>query len=291
MTTRNSVTGEHIPDSKTSQGTNSLFILLSKENIDRVMSDLRHFIFPDVYLSREESDPATIYQQLLHSIIQQMHVLIEAGLSIRPSDSGIRLSCIDITKQFVEELPRIQEMLISDVEAVRRNDPAATSRIEIICCYPAITVMLHYRIAHILYKIGIPLLPRMITEHAHSITGIDIHPAAQIGKSFGIDHGTGIVIGETTIIGDDVMIYQGVTLGAKNFHKSEEGDILNIPRHPIIEDHVTIYSNSTILGRIRIGHDTIIGGNLWITKDIAPYSRVRQSKPQKFSGFIDGEGI
>ncbi len=138
--------------------------------------------------------------------------------------------------------------------------------------------MVHYRSAHVLLKLGIPVIPRVITELAHSTTGIDINPGATIGEYFAIDHGTGVVIGETCIIGNHVTLYQGVTLGAKNFSLDSNGHPLNIPRHPIIEDNVTIYSNSTILGRITVGHDSVIGGNIWLTHSVEPWSRIVQQK-------------
>ena len=150
--------------------------------------------------------------------------------------------------------------------------------------------MTHYRIAHVLHKMQVPVIPRIITELAHSKTGIDIHPGATIGEYFAIDHGTGVVIGETSIIGNHVTLYQGVTLGAKSFKYDAEGNMLNIPRHPIIEDNVTIYSNASILGRITIGHHSVIGGNIWVTNDIPPYSRIQQSKAVDLS-FQGGLGI
>ena len=170
------------------------------------------------------------------------------------------------------------------------NDPAATNYGEVIFCYPSLNAMTHYRIAHVLHQMAVPVIPRIITELAHSKTGIDIHPGAQIGEYFSIDHGTGVVIGETTIIGNHVALYQGVTLGAKSFKYDEQGNMLNIPRHPILEDNVTVYSNSSILGRITIGHDSIIGGNIWLTHDIPPHSRILQSKAVD-AGFSGGLGI
>jgi serine O-acetyltransferase len=150
--------------------------------------------------------------------------------------------------------------------------------------------MTHYRIAHKLHQLQVPVIPRIITEQAHSKTGIDIHPGAQIGEYFAIDHGTGVVIGETAIIGNHVTLYQGVTLGAKSFKYDENGNMLNIPRHPILEDHVTVYSNASILGRITIGHDSVIGGNIWVTHSVPPYSRIQQSKAVDVA-FQDGAGI
>jgi serine O-acetyltransferase len=150
--------------------------------------------------------------------------------------------------------------------------------------------MLYYRTAHELYLLGVPVIPRMLTEYAHSMTGIDIHPAAVIGDHFAIDHGTGVVIGETTIIGSHVTLYQGVTLGAKNFSYDTEGHPLRIPRHPILEDNVTVYSNASILGRITIGEGSVIGGNVWLTHSVPKHSRILQGKVQDLT-FTDGAGI
>ncbi|MFI3322239.1 MAG: serine O-acetyltransferase EpsC [Rikenellaceae bacterium] len=186
-----------------------------------------------------------------------------------------------IAEQFIESITDIKSMLITDVEAMYKADPAATSYGEVVFCYPSIVAMIHHRIAHRLYELKVPIIPRIISEIAHSKTGIDIHPAAQIGRYFAIDHGTGVVIGETTIIGENVVIYQGVTLGAKGFRYDENGNIINIPRHPIIEDNVKIYSNSSILGRITVGHDSVIGGNVWIDCDVEPYSKIIQAKETK----------
>jgi serine O-acetyltransferase len=170
------------------------------------------------------------------------------------------------------------------------NDPAVRNFGEVIFCYPVVQAMVHYRVAHELLKMNIPVIPRIITELAHSATGIDIHPGAQIGEYFSIDHGTGVVIGETCIIGNHVTLYQGVTLGAKNFFLDSHGHPMNIPRHPIIEDNVTIYSNSTILGRITVGHDSIIGGNVWLTYSVPAESHILQSKAVSAT-FTDGLGI
>ena len=181
---------------------------------------------------------------------------------------------------FWAELPAISRLVNTDVDAVLHNDPAVTDRGEGILSYPVTFAMVHYRAAHVLYHLGIPRIPRMLTELAHSRTGIDIHPAATIGDYFCIDHGTGVVIGETTIIGSHVVLYQGVTLGAKNFEYDEQGRPIDIPRHPILEDRVTVYSNTSILGRVTIGHDTVIGGNVWLTQDVPANSIVLQSTPE-----------
>ena len=191
---------------------------------------------------------------------------------------------------FMEKLPRIRELLGTDVEAIAHNDPAVKSTQEIVYCYPAVTAMLYYRTAHALHLLGVPVIPRMLTEYAHSHTGIDIHPGAVIGDHFAIDHGTGIVIGETSIIGSHVTLYQGVTLGARNFTYDKDGKPLNLPRHPILEDGVTVYSNSSILGRVTIGKDSVIGGNVWLTRSVPEKSRILQGKTQDFA-FSDGAGI
>lgn len=182
--------------------------------------------------------------------------------------------------EFYAQLPEIARLIQTDVDAVLHNDPAVSDRGEVILSYPLPFAMIHYRTAHVLYRLGVPRIPRMLTELAHSRTGIDIHPAAQIGEYFCIDHGTGVVIGETTIIGSHVVLYQGVTLGAKNFEFDDQGRPKDLPRHPILEDHVTVYSNTSILGRVRIGANTVIGGNVWLTQDVPANSIVLQSNPE-----------
>jgi serine O-acetyltransferase len=205
-------------------------------------------------------------------------------------DKQVEEESVAILKQFIEALPEIKRLLFTDVMAIFDNDPAVHNYSEVIFCYPVVQTMIHYRIAHQLHISGVPILPRILTELAHSTTGIDIHPGAQIGEYFSIDHGTGVVIGETCIIGHHVTIYQGVTLGAKNFQVDDQGRPVNVPRHPIIGDHVTIYANSTILGRITIGSNTVIGGNIWLTHSVPPGSRILQSKAVDVS-FTHGLGI
>lgn len=196
-----------------------------------------------------------------------------------------------IASQFVRQLAEMRRLLITDANAAYLGDPAASSVGEVIFCYPAIRAISSYRIAHSLYQLGVPLIPRIITEMAHSETGIDIHPEAIIGECFTIDHGTGVVIGSTSIIGNNVKLYQGVTLGAKSFPLDEDGNpVKGIPRHPIVEDNVIVYSNATILGRITIGHDSVIGGNIWVTNDLPPFSKVIQTKSRN-AEFINGAGI
>ena len=183
---------------------------------------------------------------------------------------------MNVALQLVERLPEIKRLLFTDVQAIYDNDPAAENFGEVILSYPVVQAMVHYRLAHQLVMLEVPVLPRIITELAHSDTGIDINPGAKIGEYFAIDHGTGVVIGETCIIGNHVTLYQGVTLGAKNFTLDGEGHPVNEPRHPILEDHVTVYANATILGRITVGHNTVVGGNIWLTESVPPYSRIVQ---------------
>ena len=196
-----------------------------------------------------------------------------------------------LASDFISFLPEIRRMLITDVEAAYLGDPAANSQSEVIYCYPTIRAIINHRVGHQLLKLGVPLIPRIISEMGHSETGIDIHPGAQIGESFTIDHGTGVVIGSTCIIGNNVKLYQGVTLGAKSFPLDAEGNpIKGIPRHPIVEDNVIIYAQATILGRIRIGANSVIGGNVWVTNSLPPNSKIIQFKAKE-ADFNDGAGI
>lgn len=188
----------------------------------------------------------------------------------------------ELAATFISRLPALRRILATDVEAAYNGDPAAQSYGEIISCYPIIKAITNYRIAHELLLLGVPLIPRIITEMAHSETGIDIHPGATIGHHFTIDHGTGVVIGATCIIGNYVKLYQGVTLGAKSFPLDENGHpIKGIPRHPILEDHVIVYSNATVLGRITLARGTVIGGNLWVTESTQPGQHLVQARRQE----------
>ena len=202
------------------------------------------------------------------------------------SDDERDESCLAIAEQkaaeFIEYLPELRGVLYKDVLATYDADPAAKNLGEIIFAYPGIRAMINYRIAHRLFEMKIPVLPRIITEMAHSKTGIDIHPGAAIGEYFFMDHGTGIVIGETCIIGNHVSLYQGVTLGAKSFTLDHNGNpIKDIPRHPIIKDNVTIYAGATLLGRITVGEGAIIGGNVWLTEDVPAGAKCTQKKSSK----------
>ncbi|MBQ7608719.1 MAG: serine acetyltransferase [Desulfovibrionaceae bacterium] len=183
------------------------------------------------------------------------------------------------TINLIQEIPKIRDLLALDAQAAYEGDPAASSPAETIFCYPSLYAMVHHRIAHVLYENKVPLIPRMIQEMAHSHTGIDIHPGASIGSHFFIDHGTGVVIGETSIIGDHCRLYQGVTLGALSFPKNADGTLVKgFARHPILGNKVTVYAGATILGRIHIGDKCVIGGNVWVTEDIPEGSHVVQGK-------------
>ncbi|MDP3088779.1 MAG: serine O-acetyltransferase EpsC [Methylotenera sp.] len=185
---------------------------------------------------------------------------------------------IDIVRQFANQLPTIRTLLDSDIKAAYEGDPAARCVDEVLVCYPGILAMIHYRLAHALHSSGLPLIARMISELAHSATGIDIHPGADIDESFFIDHGTGVVIGETTIIGKHVRIYQAVTLGAKRFPTDDDGNLLKgKARHPIVQDGVVIYAGATVLGRITIGRGSTIGGNVWLTHSVPENSNITQA--------------
>lgn len=251
-------------------------------SLREVMLLLRKVIFPGFFGSEQEAQVDSIQYYTgvyLEQIYDLLHEQIYNGLCFevdRCCDSKDRASRIAI--DFINKIPYIKYLLSTDVKAILDGDPAAKSLSEIIFCYPAVHAILHQRVAHELLKLGVPVLPRIITEMAHSETGIDIHPGAQIGEYFSIDHGTGIVVGQTAIIGNHVRLYQGVTLGAKNFTLDEEGLPIDVPRHPIIEDYVTIYSNASILGRITIGKGSVIGGNIWLTHSVPPNSKVLQTR-------------
>ena len=268
--------------------------LPSVEEVRRIVTLCKGILFTDYFNKRQTESRVRSYHigvsmEELYTLLRRQ---IARGLQFCEdcSEEDVPEGAEEMALQFIDELPEVKRLLYTDVEAMFRNDPAATNYGEVIYCYPVVNTMVHYRIAHVLHQMQVPVIPRIITEQAHSKTGIDIHPGARIGEYFAIDHGTGVVIGETTIIGNHVTLYQGVTLGAKSFKYDEHGNMLNVPRHPIIEDNVTIYSNASILGRITIGHDSVIGGNIWVTNDLPPYSRVQQSKAVE-SSFQGGLGI
>lgn len=197
-----------------------------------------------------------------------------------------------VVRAFAARLPDVRESVLADVRAAFDGDPSATTTAEILLSYPGIKAIFHHRLAHELYKLGAPIVARIISEIAHSVTGIDIHPGAEIGRSFFIDHGTGVVIGETAVIGERVRLYQAVTLGAKRFDVDETGALVKgIPRHPIVQDDVVIYAGATILGRVTIGRGSIIGGSVWLTNSVPPGSYIVQARARSETTFVDGAGI
>ena len=272
--------------------------LPSIEQVERIVNLVKDIIFPD-YMGKRQSDESIRSYHIGECVVELNRRLIKQiahGLQFCEDCEAISTKekayeeANRLALAFINELPEIKRLLYTDVKAMFDNDPAAPNFGEVIFCYPVVNAMTHYRIAHKLHELKVPVIPRIITEQAHSKTGIDIHPGATIGEYFAIDHGTGVVIGETCIIGNHVTLYQGVTLGAKSFKYDENGNMLNVPRHPIIEDHVTVYSNASILGRITIGHHSVIGGNIWVTNDVPPYSRIQQSKAVD-AAFNGGLGI
>jgi len=248
----------------------------------KVMNLIRMVIFPGFFGSEQEAHIDSmqyytgVHLEQIYDILQEQ---IYYGLCFDVQTcSNSKEKSSEIAIEFVNQIAHIKYLLSTDVKAILDGDPAAKSPSEVIFCYPAIQAILYQRVAHVLLKLGVSVIPRIITEMAHSDTGIDIHPGAQIGEYFSIDHGTGVVIGETAIIGNHVRLYQGVTLGAKSFTYDEKGLPMDIPRHPIIEDYVTIYSNASILGRITIGKGSVIGGNIWLTYSVPPNSKVLQTR-------------
>lgn len=251
--------------------------LPSGKILEEIVMLLRVILFPGYYGNSSVNIHTLHYhigvdvERLYHLLSQQ----IQAGLCFMEYNADDKCNCNikqiaqKLSSQLIERLPAIREVLSTDVIAAFNGDPAAESTSEVISCYPIIKTLTNYRVAHELALLGVPLIPRMLTELAHSETGIDIHPNARIGKYFTIDHGTGVVIGATCVIGDNVKIYQGVTLGAKSFPLDAEGNpIKGIPRHPIIGNNVVIYANATVLGRITIGNGCVIGANMWVTEDM-----------------------
>ena len=256
--------------------------LPSGKVLEEIIDLSRSIIFPG-YFGRSNINKHTIRYHL-GMAVEKLSKLLEdqilAGLCFSCPKSGkgentaCKLKAKEMAFRLIERLPEIRRVLATDVEAAFNGDPAAENFGEIISCYPVIKALTNYRIAHELHLIGVPLIPRIISEMAHSETGIDIHPAASIGNHFTIDHGTGVVIGATCIIGNNVKLYQGVTLGAKSFPCDENGNpIKGIPRHPILEDGVIVYSNATILGRITIGRGSVVGANIWVTESMQPNSK------------------
>lgn len=259
--------------------------LPSREAIAQVVQGLSAALFPTHYGRPDLSDESIDYYvgNTLHGALAILSEQVRRGLFFANDanaehDEDLADTAIEITRRFAAQLPDIRALLVSDLQAAFHGDPAATSAAEILLCYPGITAIIHHRLAHALFQLGAPLLARLIADIAHSRTGIDIHPGAQIGPSFFIDHGTGVVIGETTVIGQGVRLYQAVTLGAKRFPTDEDGHLIKgHARHPIVEDDVVIYAGATVLGRITIGKGSTIGGNVWLTQSVPPGSNVSQA--------------
>lgn len=258
--------------------------LPSAKELEEIIDLARAILFPG-YFGKSSVNIHTIQYQIgvsmerLHKLLtQQILAGLCFGLMTDECECQSEIPCHEtasaLALKVIEKLPEIRRILATDVEAAYNGDPAADSFSEIISCYPVIKALTNYRLAHELVLLGVPLIPRMMTEMAHSETGIDIHPAATIGEHFTIDHGTGVVIGATCIIGNNVKLYQGVTLGAKSFPLDANGNpIKGIPRHPILEDNVIIYANATILGRITIGKGSVVGANVWVTKNMRPNTK------------------
>ena len=254
----------------------------SVSSVREIMNLLRAILFPGFFGDGHTKSSLSAQYSIEVCLEQAYDLLYEQIINSlcfeNSEESCCKEEAASVTVAFINRLPQIKYLLSTDVKAMLDGDPAAKSVSEIIFCYPAIRAIMHQRVAHELYNLHVPVLPRIITEMAHSDTGIDLHPGASIGEFFSIDHGTGVVVGQTAIIGNHVQLYQGVTLGAKSFTLDENGLPMDVPRHPIIEDHVTIYSNTSVLGRITIGKGSVIGGNIWLTHSVPPYSKVVQSK-------------
>jgi serine O-acetyltransferase len=259
--------------------------LPAREALASIVETLKGVLFPmrlGPHDLRQESENFYVGHALdsaLHGLFAQAQLELQyRDRHLSRDDANIASRAGVAVRAFAARLPEIRTLLDSDVLAAYHGDPAAGSVDEVLLCYPGILAMIHHRLAHELYKLDLRLLARIVAELAHGATGIDIHPGAQIGRGFFIDHGTGVVIGETTVIGDHVRVYQAVTLGAKRFPRDAEGHLeKGGARHPIVEDEVVIYAGATILGRVTLGRGAVIGGNVWLTHDVAPGANVTQA--------------
>jgi serine O-acetyltransferase len=272
--------------------------LPSREAIAEIVEGLvsvlypRHFGPPGLTPDTTDEFLARTLENSLRSLQEQVRreLQLVAGNGDQ-SSVALEPRAFEITSEFAASLPKARALLDTDIRAAYEGDPAAKSLDEIVFCYPGVAAVIRHRLAHQLYLLGVPMLARIIAEIAHSQTAIDIHPGAEIGESFFIDHGTGVVIGETAVIGRHVRLYQAVTLGAKRFEVDEHGALIkNYARHPILEDDVVIYAGATVLGRITIGRGSAIGGNVWLTHSVPPGSNITQAKVRTES-FDDGGGI
>ncbi|NJD05884.1 MAG: serine acetyltransferase [Methylococcaceae bacterium] len=270
--------------------------LPSRKALGRIIEDLSAVLFPNRLGAGDLNDEGVDYfvGHTLDASLRALYDQVRRELRFVAEQQGaaewdVAERAADITRRFAACLPAIRLLLESDIEAAYQGDPAALSVDEVLVCYPGITAVTHHRMAHELHRLGARLVARTVSEIAHSATGIDIHPGAQIGRSFFIDHGTGVVIGETAVIGDRVRLYQAVTLGAKRFPTDEQGNLLKgNARHPIVGDDVVIYAGATILGRITIGAGSTIGGNVWLTRSVAPGSVITQAVVR--DEFFEGGG-
>ena len=261
-------------------------VLPSRDAVIALVEDLRSVLFPGYFGTSDLNDESLHYYvgATLARAMQSLEEQIRRGVAFgERHDYETCEHCArtaqQVTKSFLGKIPEIRRLVRSDVDAAYEGDPALKSKDEAIFAYPGIWAVTNQRIAHELHVLGVPLIPRIITEHAHALTGIDIHPGAAIGEKFFIDHGTGVVVGETAVLGRNVRLYQGVTLGAKSFPLDAQGNpIKGIPRHPIVEDDVVVYAGATILGRITIGQGSSVGGNVWLTSSVPPGTRVTQAE-------------
>ena len=269
----------------------------SRTALATIIGQLKGVLFPlrlgppDLRQESEDFHVAHALDTALHALLRQVRIELRYSAALRQlAGTDIERQALDATRTFGAALPGIRVLLDSDVIAAYQGDPAARSVDEVLLCYPGILAMIHYRLAHCLYGLGLPLLARIIAELAHAETGIDIHPGATIGAGFFIDHGTGVVIGETAVIGQRVRLYQAVTLGAKRFPANADGTLQKgLPRHPVLEDDVVIYAGATLLGRITVGKGAVIGGNVWLTHDVPPGARVAQAASREDDLGVPGE--
>jgi serine O-acetyltransferase len=247
---------------------------------------------PDLDLTDTDAFVRETLQRALDILFEQVrHELRWNARCAGNRDADVEANATEIARRFLSALPNVRVLLQSDVVAAYRGDPAARSVEEVLICYPGVKAVVYHRLAHVLHELGTPLIARMIAEVAHSATGVDIHPGARIGGSFFIDHGTGVVIGETAVIGQRVRLYQAVTLGSRRFAVDADGALVKgAPRHPIVEDDVVIYAGATILGRITVGRGSIVGGNVWVTQSLPPGSTISQARSRS-EVFEAGGGI